>query len=137
MRKLVAAVAALLTVGLTASPALAAPHAKANTFASCRAQGDFAFCVASGNTLRPVKITVHVAVSPRLSVSVNWNLVCGKGTGAGGKSGKFHGLAPISKMIRHPYVHPDNCTVAAGGSVNTTGHISIHVWITATHWRHH
>jgi hypothetical protein len=137
MRKLIAVFAALLAVGLTASPALAASSAKANTFASCRAQGDFATCVASGNTLRPVKITVHVSTSPRLSVSVDWNLVCGKGTGAGGKSGKFHGQAPISKVVRHPYARPDNCTVAAGGSVNNTGHISIHVWITATHWRHH
>jgi len=135
MRKLFAVFAALLTVGLTASPALAVPMAKANTFASCRAQGDFAICVASGNTLRPVKITVHVTVSPRQGVAVNWNLVCSKGTGAGGKSGKFHGQAPIAKVIKHPYVHPDSCTVAAAGSVSNSGHI--HVWITATHWRNH
>jgi hypothetical protein len=134
MRKLLAVFAAILTFGLAASPALAASSAKANTFASCRAQGDFAICSASGNTLRPVKITVHVSVSPQQSVSVNWNLVCSKGTGAGGKSGKFHGQTPISKVIRHPYVHPDNCTVAAAGIVSNSGHL--HIWLTATHWRH-
>jgi hypothetical protein len=135
MRKLLAAFAVLLTVGLTASPAVAAPTAKANTFASCRAQGDFAICIASGNTLRPVTITVHVSVSPRQGVAVDWNLVCSKGTGAGGKSGKFHGRAPMSRVIRHPYVHPDNCTVAAAGNLNNSGHI--HLWITATHWQLH
>ncbi|HET7018245.1 MAG TPA: hypothetical protein VFI65_30285 [Streptosporangiaceae bacterium] len=135
MRKLFAVFAVLLTVVLTANSALAAPLAKANTFTSCRAQGDFATCITSGNTLRPVMITVHVSATPRQGVAVDWNLVCSKGTGAGGKSGKFHGRAPISRVIRHPYVHPDNCTVAAGGNVNRSGHI--HVWITATHWQLH
>jgi len=140
MRKLVALATILLAIAtFSAGPALAASHAAAaprtaaNTFASCRAQGGFAVCIASGTVHRPLVIRVHVTSSRVQKVSVSWNMVCVKGSGAGSSMGHFRATVPVNRIIRHPYRRPGSCTVAASGQLARGGHI--HVWLTATHWR--
>ncbi len=133
MRKLIALVAALVAIAtFSAGSALALPQARARTFASCRAQGGFATCIASGSTHRPLVIRVHVNSNRVQKVSVAWDMVCSKGSGAGTSSGHFSATVPIRRIIRHPYRRPGSCTVAADGQLARGGHI--HVWLTATHW---
>jgi len=132
MPKLIALAAALVAAGtFSVGSALAAPQA-GRTFGSCRAQGGFATCIASGTARRPLVIRVHVSASRVQKAHVAWNMVCSKGTGAGTSSGHFSATVPISRIIRHPYRRPGSCTVAADGQLARGGHI--HVWLTATHW---
>jgi hypothetical protein len=98
---------------------------------SCTAQGDFATCVASGNTTFPVRIRVHVHARPNQHVLVAWETVCSKGTGAGSKSGQFHAVTPVNHLMRHSYAHPDTCTVSADAQLQDGGNF-IHVNITYT-----
>jgi hypothetical protein len=125
----------MLVLAVTASvaalsvPALAATqHAKIHHAGSCTAQGDFAICDASGTASHPVTIRVHVSASPSQSVLVSWDMTCSKGLGAGGKSGQFNAHTPVNRVIRHPYIHPDSCVVAAGAQLSSGGRL--HVWIT-------
>lgn len=124
--------AAVMSVAAFSAPALAATthHARGYHAGSCRAQGDFAVCDASGNASHPVTIRVHVSATPRQSVLVSWDTVCSKGFGAGSKSGQFHARTTVNRVIRHPYIHPDSCTVAAGAQLSSGG--KVHVWITYT-----
>jgi len=113
---------------------LATPAAAATAsiqIGSCRAQGEFATCVASGNARHhPVKIVLHVRSSIAQSVSGAWNMTCSKGLGAGGSSGRFHTGTPINRVLHHPYTHPDSCIVAADGQLARHG--SLHIWLTYT-----
>jgi hypothetical protein len=99
----------------------------------CRAQGDFATCVAGGNVNHPHSITVHVIARPGQRVTGSWSMTCGKGSGAGGPSGNLGGWAsrrnPLSHKLRMPYRRPDSCSVAADAQLNHGG--SLHVWLTA------
>jgi hypothetical protein len=72
---------------------------------------------------------VHVLASPNQSFSGNWNMVCSKGSGAGGTHGTVSGTTPRVKILRMPYTNPDSCTVAAGAQLNGSG--SLHVYLTA------
>lgn len=108
----------------------ASAHNKVRTFASCRAQGDFAICVAGGNVNRPVQLRVHVYASPKQRVSGAWDVVCAKGTGAGSESGTISGTTTINRKLRMPYAHPDSCTASADAQLAKGG--KIHVWLTAT-----
>lgn len=124
--------APVLALSLMSASAAAAPQARARTFASCRAEGDYAICIASGTAKRPLTIRVHVSTSPSQRVDVYWDMVCSKGLGAGGKQGHFSARAPISRVIPHPYRRPDSCTVATSAQLARNGRL--HVWLTATRW---
>jgi hypothetical protein len=99
----------------------------------CRAQGDFATCVAGGNVNHPHSIRVHVIARPGQRISGSWSMTCSKGLGAGSKSGSFSGWAslrhPLSHKLRMPYRRPDSCSVAADAQLKHGGRI--HVWLTA------
>lgn len=107
-----------------------APRAKVYAISSCRASGEFATCVESGQANKPLVIQVHVTASPDQSVFVDWNDVCSLGYSAAGSSGEFTATTPITRTIGHSFKHPDSCTVGAGGSLNDGG--SLHVWTTYT-----
>lgn len=96
---------------------------------SCRANGDFAICVASGSVNRPKALYVHVSSVPSQRVSGAWDVVCSKGLGAGSKSGSFSGRTRLRRKLRMPYARPDSCTVSADAQLSHGGRI--HVWITA------
>ena len=131
MKRLLAAAMAAVASAMIATPAFAASHAASKTFGSCRAQGDFAICTASGTANDPATIKVHVSASPAQKVLVTWDMTCLKGTGAGGSQGQFKARAPLSRALHHPYAHPDSCIVAAGAMLwNGSGHL--HVWLTYT-----
>ncbi|HUZ38131.1 MAG TPA: hypothetical protein VMV17_17555 [Streptosporangiaceae bacterium] len=131
MKRLITITAAVASLTMLAAPALATTHpATSHQFGSCRAQGDFATCDASGTAHHPLTIRVHVSASPSQSVLVSWDMTCGKGSGAGGKSGQFTATTPVNRVIHHPYRHPDVCYVAAGAQLNGSGHL--HVWLTYT-----
>ena len=95
---------------------------------SCRSSGDFAICDEAGDATRPTKIQVHVTASPNQSVLVSWDVVCSAGDSAASTSGQFTARTPIDRTIRHPFAHPDSCTIAAGAQLNDSG--SLHVWTT-------
>jgi hypothetical protein len=122
----------VLALVLTATSAAAASDAKPRTFASCKAEGDYATCVAGASTNRPVTIRVNVSATSRQRLSVYWDVVCSKGLGAGGKQGHFTATTPIDRVIPHPYARPDSCTVSADAQLTKSG--TLRVWLTATHW---
>jgi len=130
-RLLTIVLAAVTSVAIITTPALAAGHpVKVHQFGSCRAQGDFATCVASGTAHHPVTIRVHVSASPSQQVDVAWDMTCSKGLGAGGKSGQFTAGTPVNRVLHHPYKHPDMCIVSADAQLSGSGHL--HVWLTYT-----
>ena len=137
-------VRALLTAGtlltlpagflLAAGPATAGAPAIVRQLGSCRAQGDYATCVASGSVNNPQSIHVYVSAGPAQKViNGNWDVVCSEGTGAGSKSGSFEGWAsdkhPLRRTVRMPYRRPDSCTVSADAQLSHGGHL--HIWLTA------
>jgi hypothetical protein len=99
---------------------------KVYRISSCRASGDYATCDEAGNAKEPTVLTVHVTAGPNQSVLVSWDDVCSEGDSAASTSGQFTARTPIDRTIRHPFAHPDSCTVAAGAQLNGGG--SLHVW---------
>jgi hypothetical protein len=89
---------------------------------SCTASGQYAICVASGNATRPHRIRVHVHAAPNQHVLVSWETVCSRGLGAGSRSGQFTAWTPVNRIIRHPYTHPDSCTIASDAQLQDGGH---------------
>jgi len=59
---LTTAVAAAASVAVVSTPALVASRSRSYTVGSCRAQGDYAICDASGTANHPATIRVHVSV---------------------------------------------------------------------------
>jgi hypothetical protein len=121
-----------LAATVLAAPASAAPAA--NKFiGGCRAQGDYATCVAGGNVNYPLSIRVHIIARPGQHVSGAWSMTCAKGSGAGSKSGKISGWASVKNNLVHklrmPYSRPDFCSVAADAQLAHGGHLRI--WLTA------
>jgi hypothetical protein len=119
--KITAAFAAL-ALALTPTAAMAA---RVHTFAHKSASGDFAIALAGGTVKHPGRITVKVTASPRQRVSVTWNMVCGKGTSAGSKSGDFKARAPVIRALRQPMRNPDNCTVSASAQLDKGGRVTV------------
>jgi hypothetical protein len=125
------------SIAIAASPVLASPASAAPStvryLGGCRAQGDFATCVASGNVNHPSSIHVHVVARPGQHVSGSWSMTCSKGLGAGSKSGNIRGWASLKhnlyQNLRMPYRHPDSCSVAADAQLSHGGHL--HIWLTA------
>lgn len=114
---------------LVAVPASAAPASI--RIGSCRAHGEFATCVASGNANHsPVSIVVHVRVTPAQAVTGAWSMTCSKGSGAGSSSGNLKGGTPINRRLRKPYRRPDSCSVAADAQLDRGG--SLKIWLTYT-----
>lgn len=95
---------------------------------SCRAEGDYATCDASGTANHPGTIRVHVSAVPGQNVLVTWTMTCSQGFGAGGKSGQFNARTTVNRVISHPYKHPDSCIVSVGAQLSGSG--SLHVWLT-------
>jgi hypothetical protein len=129
MKRIVLALAVASAAILTTTPAWASSAAHSRQIGSCRAQGDFAICDASGSVNHPLSLVVHVTSSPDQHISGAWDVVCAKGTGAGGKSGSFSGKTPFKRTLKMPYARPDSCTVSAGAQLGTGG--SVHVWLIA------
>ncbi|HEY2641419.1 MAG TPA: hypothetical protein VGI66_16240 [Streptosporangiaceae bacterium] len=93
---------------------------------SCRSSGDYAVCDEAGDATKPTAIQVLVTASPNQSVLVSWDVVCTAGYSAASTSGQFTAQTPIDRTIRHPFAHPDSCTIAAGAQLSSSG--SLHVW---------
>jgi hypothetical protein len=130
MKRMVLALAAApIAAFLATTPAWAAPAAHSRQIGSCRAQGDFAICTASGSVNHPLSLVVHVTSSPNQHISGAWDVVCAKGTGAGSKSGTFSGTTPFQRTLKMNYRRPDSCTVSADAQLGTGG--SLHIWIIA------
>lgn len=100
----------------------AQPAARIHHAGSCTARGDFATCVASGNSTRPFRIRVHVHARPDQHVTVAWTDTCSKGLGAGSRSGSFRAVTPVNRLIRHPYAHPDSCIISSDAQLQDGGH---------------
>jgi hypothetical protein len=128
-RSVLALAAAPLAALLAVAPAWASSAAHTRQVGSCRAQGDFAICSASGNVNHPLSLVVHVTSSPDQHISGAWDVVCGKGTGAGSKSGTLSGTTPFKRTVKMPYRRPDSCTVSADAQLGTGG--KLHVWVIA------
>ena len=120
-----AAPMAALVLAAPASAATTAHKAHPVQFASCRAQGDYATCDASGTTWHPLSVVLHVTSSPGQHVSGAWDVTCSKGLGAGSKSGNFSGTTPLKKTLKLNYRRPDNCIVSADAQLGTGGSLRI------------
>lgn len=129
MKRIVLAAAAAAVAVLGIAPASASPAAHTRQLGSCRARGDFAICDASGSVNHPLSLVVHVSASPNQHISGAWDVVCGKGTGAGSKSGSFSGRTPFKRTLKMPYRRPDSCTVSADAQLGRGGWV--HVWLIA------
>jgi hypothetical protein len=136
MRKILCA--ALLAPVVASLGAVAVPAASASVhirpatvrhLGSCRSSGDFATCVTSGSVNHPSSIHVHVSATPAQNVSGAWSIVCTRGSGAGSKSGSFHGFTTLTRNVPFPMRHPDKCTVSADAQLSRGG--GIRVWLTA------
>jgi hypothetical protein len=129
MKRIAVLLSAFAAVILLSVPASAAPAAI--RIGSCRAHGQFATCVASGNANHhPVTIVLHVRATPTQAISGSWSMTCAKGFGAGGSSGNVKSGTPVNRALRKPYRRPDNCSVAADAQLNRGG--SLRVWLTYT-----
>jgi len=129
LKRLLVALAIAAPIALLVAPASAAPASI--QIGSCRAHGQFATCVASGNARHhPVTIVMHVKSVPDQSVSGAWSMTCAKGFGAGSSSGRYNSRTPINRILHKPYLHPDNCIVSADGQLAHGG--SLHIWLTYT-----
>jgi hypothetical protein len=116
-----------------AASAAVVPAAHEYHSGSCTGRGQYATCVAGGNENRPLKIYVNARSHPDQRITVYWSDVCGKGLGAGTRSGHFSAATPIhNHRIPHPYAEPDNCSVSADGQINKGNYI--HIDITYTRW---
>ncbi len=121
---------ALGLIGLVGLLAVVAP-APAVTYkriASKTASGDFAVVIASATAKRPKGIYVAVTAVPRQPVSVNWSVVCSRGTGAGSKSGDYTTSSSAKRKLRLPMLKPDSCSVSAGGQLERGGKITVRLY---------
>ena len=127
LAKLAIAAAPLTTLVLAApaSASTTARNAHQVQFASCRAQGDYAICDASGTTWHPLSVVLHVTSSPGQHVSGYWDMTCSKGYGSGGRSGHFSGTTPLKKTLKLNYRRPDSCIVSADAQLGTGGSVRI------------
>ena len=129
MKRIALAFAAASAAILATTPAWASSAAHTRQLGSCSARGDFAICDAGGSTNHPLSLVVHVTSGPDQHISGAWDVVCGKGNGAGGKSGSFSGRTPFKRTLKMPYARPDSCTVSADAQLGTGG--SLRVWLIA------
>jgi hypothetical protein len=93
---------------------------------SCTARGQYATCVASGNASHPSGIYVHVNTGVNQRITVQWSVVCWKGTGAGSRSGQFTVYTPATHKISHPYYHPAGCSVASDAQIHKGRYLHLH-----------
>jgi hypothetical protein len=131
-RSIITAITAGIAVLAFAAPALASTPRVYYAGPGCKAQGDFAICVAGGNAVRPAKIVLHVSASPGQQVSGAWDSVCARGFGAGSRSGSFSGRAPLTRIVRRAYVYPSSCTVSGDAQLSSSG--KLHIWISYIRW---
>jgi hypothetical protein len=117
----IGAVAVCTIVAFAVLPSIAT----AKRIGSAHASGDYATAVASGNAHRPHSIKVRITSSPHQRATGSWSVVCSKGSGAGSKSGDFHGRTTFTRRIRLPMHHPDDCSVAASAQLDRGGHLKV------------
>jgi hypothetical protein len=122
----------MAAVGLIALAGVAASAggASAKTVSSCTAQGQYAICDATASINHPASISLTITASPNQSVSGAWDDTCSQGSGAGGDSGSFSGITPLTLTVKHPYAHPDNCIVSADAQLSAAGK-GVHVVISS------
>jgi hypothetical protein len=105
------------------------------------AAGDYATATAGGTVKRPVSLSAVVKTRRHQAVDVSWSMTCGRGFGAGSKSGSFkRSTTSIAwgwsgylamKQLRMPMTSPDDCTAAATAQIG--GSDRLNVWIIATY----
>ena len=92
---------------------------------SCTSSGGYATCVEGGTANNPVRLYADVTSKPHQSVLVTWDMVCSRGLSAASSSGQYTATTPILRVMRHPFKHPDSCTVAVGGGLNASGSLTV------------
>lgn len=89
----------------------------------CRANGDFAICVARGSVDDPIRLWVKVTARPNQRVEGSWSLFC---TGSGeSRSGDFAGITPIKKRVRLNSADPDTCSFSSWARLSDSGGIKV------------
>lgn len=126
------AAAAAMTLGAWTS----APAATTYRDGACTALGQYATCVAGGNATRPFVLDVHVQVGRSQWIRVYYDAVCGKGFGAGSKSGSFRIWVARGRTaahnVPHPYKYPDTCSVSDDAQISTGNYL--HIFNTYRRW---
>jgi hypothetical protein len=126
----VVAVAAVAT--FAATPAQAVTTYRAG---SCTASGAFGICSFDHGSFHPKMLTLHVGMTPRQHVAVNWELFCSsKRQGSfASRSGSFTVTRSTTRTMRHPFTAPHDCDVSVVAQM-MDGPGRIHVWATYTRW---
>jgi len=117
MRRLTLSAIALVLILTMASSA----EASTKVVDRKSARGDYAVATAGGNVRHPKRLWVKVTSRPHERVYVSWSDTCGKGFGAGSKSGHFRATTAVKRRIKMPYHRPDSCSVAASGQLQNKG----------------
>ena len=94
---------------------------------SSSSQGDYATTVAGGSADHPRQMAVRVYASPNQHVSGSWSMTCGKGLGAGSKSGDFNGVTPLVHLMTYPMPSPDSCDASASAQLDKSGSITVQI----------
>jgi hypothetical protein len=89
------------------------------------ASGDFAIALAGGRAKKPTALYMRVLARPNQRVDANWTMVCGKGFGAGSKSGRFAYRTPVTRRLRMPMTRPDDCTVSGSAQLKRSGRVTV------------
>ena len=115
---------ALLALGILVGTALPA-QASIVRIDRARARGDYATTIADGDVNNPRRIWVTIKARPNQHADGNYTMTCSKGPGAGSKDGKYSGTTPYRRVLKMPYRRPDECSVAALGSLGDSGTIIV------------
>ncbi len=119
-RRSVGVLAALFVLA-TAVPA----RAEIVVIDRARAHGPFATVQASARVQSPTKLWVTVRPRPRQEATVYWWVDCNRGQDTNDTSGTFRAMAPVTRVMRMPYDHPDECHVAVTASIDARGRLVV------------
>jgi hypothetical protein len=92
------------------------------------ARGDYAVASAGATANDPSRLYMKVTARPRQRITASWSMTCGKGFGAGSKSGDFAGRTPEVRRMRMPMRNPDTCYIGSSAQLNDSGRIVIRLY---------
>src|SRR5436305_3234834 len=95
----------LLSVGLLLPATLLAGTNLGHRLTKKTASGQYAAVVAGANANHPRQLFMKVTAKPNQRVTVDYSVTCGRGFGAGSRSGHSHGITPVVRTIKHPYTN--------------------------------
>jgi hypothetical protein len=91
------------------------------TFASDRAQKNYALAQATGSIKHPAKVSMQVGAAPKQPVTINWNVVCLFSSGAKTTSDTVTQTPPLVLQLKLPPGEASTCTISAQAQLTLAG----------------